>query len=65
MEQISLSKTDLEKIQRVLEKFNVKKFELIKDSTSGIGYVLDITFWTHINREYCQVIIPLVNAEKW
>ena len=59
MNQITLSTVDLEKIQRVVDKFDMIEFELIKDSS----YTLDIMFWTNVNGENCQVVIPLINAE--
>jgi hypothetical protein len=65
MNQITLSTVDLEKIQRIVDKFDITEFELIKDSSTGIGYTLDITFWTNVNGLYCQVVVPLVNTEEW
>lgn len=65
MDQITLCKLDLGNIQRIVDKFDIAAFELIKDSSRGIGYTLDISFWTQINGEHCQVIIPLVNTEEW
>ena len=66
MEQITLNKQDLDKIKNVVDEFDVQNFDVIKDENcGGIGYTLDITFWTDFKGHRGQVIIPLITALDW
>jgi len=65
MKNITLNKTDIEKIHVVADKFGIDEFELTKDGSSGIGYTLDMTFWTTIKEELCQVTVPITTPTDW
>ena len=62
---IKLNNTDIEKIHFIIDKMGVNEFELTKDESSGIGYTLDMTFWTTVSGVLCQVTVPIASAEDW
>jgi hypothetical protein len=62
---ISLNITDLERINKVCSKFNVKYFKLIQQSESGIGYILTLEFPFQLNDEMISARIVISDEKDW
>ena len=65
MTEITLNRADIAEMQKVLLKFNIDPFTLIKNDSSGIGYTLDIEYETTMNDCMVTVRVPVVGVENW
>lgn len=66
MTKIWLNKADIKKIQETLELFpEVDAFQLQVESTSGIGYTIDMIVPQHINSVEGEFKIPVVGVQDW
>jgi hypothetical protein len=65
MTKITLNRVDIAEMQKVLLKFNIDHFTLIKNDSSGIGYALDIEYETTMNDCMVTVRVPVVGVENW
>ena len=65
MTEITLNRADIAEMQKVLLKFNIDHFTLIKNDSSGIGYTLDIEYETTMNDCMVTVRVPVVGVENW
>ena len=52
-------------LQKVLLKFNIDHFTLVKHDSSGIGYTLDVEYEAKMNDTKVKVQIPVVGVENW
>ena len=61
-----LNKRDLEKMQKVLEKFpEVDTFEVKQESGSGIGSVTTMTFTYEVNGYFGNFEVEISGVEDW
>jgi len=61
-----LNRKDIEQIQNVLAKFpEVVNFELLQETTSGIGSVTTIRFTKEVNGYYGTFDIEISGIEEW
>jgi hypothetical protein len=62
---IVMSVLSLEKINKVVQEFNLGSFELDYEASSGIGCVLNMTFNQKIKGHDVTVTVPIVGVEDW
>ena len=63
---MKLDKAELNKIQTILDKFpDVYGFELVKDGSSGIGYILTIKFDYTVNGIDTKIEVEITGVESW
>lgn len=65
MKTITLNRADVAEITKVLEKFDIDHFTLVKEDTSGIGYTLDIEYEARMQDAKVTVKVPVVGVENW
>lgn len=66
MESIYLTKTDLEAIQKFVNKYPLTDgFELQADSSSGIGTVLHVALMTAREGDFVQIRKTIVDESSW
>lgn len=63
---MKLYKDELIKIQTILDKFpDVTNFELVRDTRSGIGYILSIKFDYIVNDVNTTLEVEITGVENW
>ena len=60
-----LSKIDIDVIDDIVIENKLGSFELISDSSSGIGCTLDIQFDSEINGRDAVIRIPVRSTAEW
>lgn len=66
MESIYLTKTDLEAIQKFVNKYqDVEVFELQADSSSGIGTILHVALMAAREGDFVQIRKTIVDESGW
>ncbi len=61
-----LNRKDIEKIASVLEQFkDVENFELVSDTSSGIGAYLTMTFDQEVNGTRGSFTVEISGVEDW
>lgn len=65
MTKITLNREDILELLKVLLKFDIDSFTLVKKDSSSIGYILDIEYMVKQNDTYVKVTVPVVGEEKW
>ncbi len=61
-----LNRKDIEKIAGVLEQFkDVENFELVSDTSSGIGAYLTMTFDQEVNGMRGSFTVEISGVEDW
>ena len=61
-----LNRKDIEKIASVLEQFkDVENFELVSDTSSGIGTYLTMTFDQEVNGMRGSFTVEISGVEDW
>lgn len=63
--ELTLNRTDLGKINDIVNEFEVNSFKLIYDKTSGIGYTIDLEYTAAMKSRQVLVRIPIVGTESW
>lgn len=64
MSKISLNKSDIEEITKVLNDHGIQYFNLVY-KRNAIGYCIDLEYNTPINGTMCKVIVPITGVEEW
>ena len=66
MKKITMNTDELQDLLAVLEKFpDVKTFDLLFDSSSGIGNILTVSFPYVVNGVNSQQLIEISGVDKW
>lgn len=61
-----LNRKDIEKLRDVLAKFpDVENFELVQDSSSGIGSVTTVIFTQNVNGYTGRFEVEISGVEDW
>lgn len=61
-----LHRSDLTRISEILNKFPyLDRFELVADSSSGIGTILQLNFQTEVNGIQGQFSIEITGHKDW
>lgn len=61
-----LNRKDIEKIAGLLEQFkDVENFELVSDTSSGIGAYLTITFDQEVNGTRGSFTVEISGVDNW
>ena len=63
---IYLNKRDIERILEVIEENDLKDtFTLIHNSSSGIGYTLNMEFDAELNGRVITARVPIADSSDW
>jgi len=65
MNNIIISKLDLEIINCIVKENDISWFKLYQESGSGIGYTTDLEYETEINGRAATVKIPVATEDNW
>jgi hypothetical protein len=66
MKKITILKEELQEILQVLEKFpEVEKIDIAYDNTSGIGYILTISFPYVVNGIATTQTVEISGVDEW
>ena len=60
-----LTEKDLDQIKDIVDDFGVSIFEIHKESSSGIGYTIDVIFDYEIRGRKCKLVVPCSTEENW
>jgi|LakMenEpi03Aug12_release.lakeMendotaPanAssembly.Ray.scaffolds.fasta_scaffold1926737_1 hypothetical protein len=63
---MKINRVELDKIHEVLKNFpDVNDIEIVRDGSSGIGYILSIKFDQAVNGVDAVVEIEITGVENW
>lgn len=65
MSTMSMTKDDLDAINEAVKLFDLKFFTLIKDSSSGIGYTIDLEFDHSMNYRDVKTRVAIADSDNW
>jgi hypothetical protein len=62
---ITLKRADLDLIMEIVLENEIEHWTLTQDSSSGIGYTIDLEYRTDVNGRPATIIIPIATTEDW
>jgi hypothetical protein len=63
---MKINRVELDKIHEVLKNFpDVNDIEIVRDGSSGIGYILSIKFKQQVHGVDAVVEIEITGVENW
>lgn len=62
---IDIRRDELERVLELMDNFDTDTVELVRSSSSGIGYILNAHFETSIANTQGVYIVEITGVDKW